>query len=68
MGFRCQVSEGRGQMKEVRENMNSKGEQKKVGEEGKAEKKEVGKMRRWGKSRTEGWGDWEIWKGECGRN
>ena len=34
MGFRFQVSEGRGQMKEVRGNMNSKGGQKKVGEEG----------------------------------
>jgi hypothetical protein len=23
-------------------------------------------MRRWGKSKTEGWGDWEVWKGELG--
>jgi hypothetical protein len=34
-------------------------------------KKEVGKVRRLEgveKSKTEGWGDWEVWKGECGRN
>jgi hypothetical protein len=34
-------------------------------------KKAVGKMRRLEgveKSKTEGWGDWEVWKGECGRN
>ncbi len=61
MGFRFQVSEGRGQMKEVRGNMNSKGGQKKVGEEGKMEKKEVGKMRRWGKSKT---GDGETGRGQ----
>jgi hypothetical protein len=27
---------------------------------------EDGKMRRWGKSKTEGWGDWERGNWECG--
>jgi len=34
---------------------------------GRRRKKEVGKMRSWAKSETEGWGDWSTVEGEVGR-